>query len=229
MGRKCIKLSAMKILPSGIAVLEEDTHISKWVEESGRLDHDEYALPIILEFIKEGDHVVDAGAFIGDHTIAYLKAVGESGKVVAIEPNPQAYECLCHNCQDALCLNLAIGDKEESLDFSISSNVGASHLSSENGSVIVVTLDSLLFPKLDFLKIDVEGFELKALQGAKKTIAHYLPTMWIEINSTALSRQGCRPADVIRWVIDMGYEVEPFPDEGGDQYDILCLPPSSTL
>jgi len=218
----------MKILPSGIAVIEGDTHISKWVEESGRLDHDQYALPIILGHINEGDHVVDSGAFIGDHTAAYLKAVGAEGKVIAIEPNPQAHECLVHNCPDAISLNIALGDKEESIQFNQSSNAGASHLSQESGSIKVVTLDSLNLPRLDFLKLDVEGYELKALYGAKSTILCHMPILWVEINSWALSRQGCRPADVLRWVIDAGYDVEPFPDEGGNQYDILCLPKSST-
>ena len=54
----------MKILPNGIAVIEGDSHISMWVEQSGRLDHDTYALPIILDHIPEGGIVVDGGAFI---------------------------------------------------------------------------------------------------------------------------------------------------------------------
>ena len=62
----------MKITKEGIAILENDTHISKWVEESGKLDHDQNDIPLILKYINEGDTVVDCGAFIGDHTIAYL-------------------------------------------------------------------------------------------------------------------------------------------------------------
>jgi len=68
---------AVKILDNGIAVIEGDTHISSWVESTGRFDHDQNALPIILEHIKEGDWVVDGGAFIGDHTKAYKDKVGD--------------------------------------------------------------------------------------------------------------------------------------------------------
>src|SRR5687767_9160852 len=93
----------MKILPNGIAVLEKDSHISKWCESEKRLDHDQNLLPVILSYVKKGDWVVDAGAFIGDHTRAYLDRVGATGVVVALEPNPEAFECLKHNCPDAVC------------------------------------------------------------------------------------------------------------------------------
>ena len=81
-----------------IHVLEGD-QISGWVEETGHLDHDQNFLPKILEHIKAGDTVVDAGAFIGDHTIAYATRAGRRGKVLAFEPNEKAAECLRHNLE----------------------------------------------------------------------------------------------------------------------------------
>lgn len=51
----------MKILDNNIAVLEGDTHISKWVQETRRLDHDEYSLSLILPHLDPGDWVVDGG------------------------------------------------------------------------------------------------------------------------------------------------------------------------
>lgn len=212
----------MKFLSNGIAVIEGDTHISKWVEDEGRLDHDQYALPIILDHIKEGDVVVDAGAFIGDHTIAYTKAVGSSGKVIAFEPNPVAYECLVHNCPDAIAFNLGIGSKSEELKLATDINAGASHIGDGNQVIKVVALDSMPFERLNFIKIDVEGFELMALHGAKKTIEAHKPTMWIEINVYALKRQGSVPIQIFEMLHDMGYETKMYPEEGGMQYDILC-------
>ena len=86
----------IKVLPNDIWVLHGD-QISQWVEQEGRLDHDQNLLPTILAHIKPGDTVVDAGAFIGDHTVAYSKAVEEEGWVIAFEPNPVARKCLRHN------------------------------------------------------------------------------------------------------------------------------------
>lgn len=214
----------MKKLDNGICVIEGDTHISFWVEQSGRLDHDQYALPIILNHIKTGDVVVDAGAFIGDHTIAYLRTVGESGKVLAFEPNPKAYECLIRNCPMAHCFNSGLGDKEEFITIEQSENAGASHLSSNtNGSISVVTLDSYSLKRLDFFKIDVEGYELKALKGARETISQHKPKMWIEINKSALAKQNTKQEDIFGFLSEFGYKIDAYPDFSQDQYDILCV------
>ncbi len=216
----------MKLLPNNIAVIDGDTHISKWVEEHGRLDHDEYSLGLILPHIKEGDWVVDAGAFIGDHTVAYLKAVGPTGKVIAFEPNPDAYNCLFHNCPDAQKVHAGLGDKEQKLRFSTSTNFGASHICGlGDKKVDILTLDSFNLPRLDFLKMDVEGFEISALTGAKATILKYRPVMWIEVNEHALQRNGETPLSLLTYVnSQLGYEITPYPESGILQYDILCKP-----
>jgi tRNA G37 N-methylase Trm5 len=80
-------------------VIASDTHIGRWIEETGRLDHDQYLLPKIVPLIPEGGTVVDAGALYGDHTLAYAKAVGPYGEVFAFEPNPQSYTCLKKNME----------------------------------------------------------------------------------------------------------------------------------
>ena len=214
----------MKVLFNGIAVLDGDSHISKWVEDEGRLDHDQNSLPLILEYIKEGDVVVDAGAFIGDHTIAYLRASGRTGKVIAFEPNPAAYECLIHNCPEAMAFNLGLSDKSGELKMAMDVNAGASHVGDGNQSIKVIALDSMPFRRLNFIKIDVEGMELKALLGAKKTIEDHRPIMWIEINVGALSRQKVVPSQIFEMLNGLRYEFEQYPSEGGMQYDILCLP-----
>jgi hypothetical protein len=215
----------MKILNNGIRVIEGDTHISLWVEQSGRLDHDQYALPVILKHIANGDCVVDAGAFIGDHTIAYLRAVGSEGKVIAFEPNPAAYDCLVLNCKEAYCIRSGLGDKEEFISIEPSENAGASHLTNGKlGSISVVTLDSYNLDRLNFFKIDVEGYELKALLGAEKTISKHKPKMWIEINPGALAKQNTTPEEIFGLIMGHGYTIEAFPDFSEDQYDILCVP-----
>lgn len=216
----------MKILPNNIAVLESDTHISKWVSDTGRLDHDDYSLGIILPNIKKGDWVVDGGAFIGDHTTAYLRAVGPTGKVIAFEPNPEAYQCLLHNCPSSQNIFAGLGEKDEKLRFSTSTNIGASHICGlGDKKVNIVTLDSYRLSRLDFLKLDVEGFELSALKGAKSTINKLRPLMWIEVNEGALKRNEQSPLSLLTFISsELGYEVTAYPNSGIEQYDILCKP-----
>lgn len=219
----------MKILSNNIAVIEGDTHISKWVEESGRLDHDQAALSQILPHIKEGDHVLDIGAFIGDHTIAYINAVGDSGKVYAFEPNLRAFECLDYNCKKALRYDLGVSDKSGTAPFIDEENVGASWVDPrfaepEAQKVIwLQTIDQWDLQRVDFIKMDIEGFEIKGLNGGRKTIEKFKPVMWIEVNRPALERNGSTPEELEALVESFGYSVTPWPHRG-EQYDILCLP-----
>jgi FkbM family methyltransferase len=214
----------LKILDNNIAVLEGDTHISKWVEEERRLDHDVYSIGLILPHIKEGDWVVDAGAFIGDHTIAYLKAVGPEGKVFAFEPNPAAYSCLCHNCPEAVTMNSGLSDKEEFVDYFGNSNAGAGHIGHDLGSTQLIPLDSLNLRRCDFLKLDIEGCEYEALIGAEKTIRQHRPILWVEVNEGALIRRMRNSAQLLRLIESYGYTIYPYPEDRGPQYDVLCIP-----
>jgi FkbM family methyltransferase len=214
----------MKILPNGIAVIDGDSHISKWVEESGRLDHDQYALPLILKHIREGDVVIDAGAFIGDHTIAYTEAVGINGSVIAFEPNPVAFQCLVHNCPSVYAFNYGLNSHAGSSFLQIDENVGASSLGESGEAVKLMRLDELNLDRLDFIKMDVEGYEVKALKGGMNLIDKFRPKMWIEVNGGCLEKQGSSVKELLGIVMGMGYQTESYPEGEGDQYDILCIP-----
>ena len=215
---------SVKILDNGIAVLKHDTHISSWVESCGRLDHDEYSLPIILEHINSGDVVIDGGAFIGDHTIAYLEAVGESGSVLAFEPNPAAFQCLIHNCPKAQAFNYGLCSHGGEAFLETCENVGASSVGESGQAIKLMCLDELNLDRLDFIKLDVEGYEMKALQGGKGLIEKFRPKMWIEINYYALKKQGVKSDAIMIFMYDYGYKVTAYPNPDGMQYDILCLP-----
>lgn len=58
----------------------------------------------------------------------------------------------------------------------------------EEGDVLAVTIDdlvdSLALPRLDWIKMDIEGAEVEALKGAMKTLSRYRPTLWIEFHDT---------------------------------------------
>lgn len=221
----------MKLTPEGVAVLENDTHISRWVEQNRRLDHDRNALPLVLPLIKPGDTVVDAGAFIGDHTIAYLNAVGEHGHVLAFEPNPEAFECLQFNCPKATCYPLALGEMTGTRGLKISGNAGNSSLSSDESkvdyTVAMMELDLLRMRRLDYFKIDVEGFEVFVLQGAKATINICRPIMLIEVNHRMMKAQGVKLDDLLEMLDLLNYSFKPLYNNlklEDQELDILCKP-----
>jgi len=217
----------MKILPNGIAVIEGDTHISKWVEQSGSLDHDQNTLPLLTRYIPKGGTVVDIGAFIGDHTLHYANCVGATGSVVALEPNPLAFECLAHNMaahKQVTCLNVGASDSSHTIGIEADANAGATY-ANEDGAIPCLPLDSLYLAACHFIKMDCEGFEVRALHGSFHTIRMHKPVMLIEVNEGALKRQGKDPFDIFEILGECGYKyrnIYPSQAMEGDQYDIIA-------
>jgi FkbM family methyltransferase len=152
-----------------------------------------YEPHIVAEFvsnIKQGDTCLDIGANIGHHTMIMSKAAGELGKVIAFEPIPKIREQL----NTSLSLNKVMN--VEVLPFALSNTEGEStlHINPENvaGSsfvneentegikVAVRTLDSFNYERVNFIKIDVEGFEYSVLLGALQTIKRHRPVILFE-------------------------------------------------
>jgi FkbM family methyltransferase len=128
---------------------------------------------------KMGDVVVDIGAGVGTETVKFSKLVGPSGHVIAIEPDPVAARRLRKAVSELLdknvtILELAIGDKNE--DIAIYSEmpgaIQTSIFAYESDFSLLVEgrrFDSLfqrhVIDKVDFVKMNIEGAEIKALVG----------------------------------------------------------------
>lgn len=119
---------------------------------------------------------LDAGAWCGYYSVILGDLVGEAGKVISFEPN-RLHHPLCNRSLGAngyhwaSCRNVAIGDQVGESAF-YQTDGGGSRLS-EHGQVTVKvqTIDSLDLPKLDFIKIDIEGSEDVAWAGMQRTLA----------------------------------------------------------
>lgn len=218
----------MLILPCGIAVIKGDTHISEWVTQEKKLTIASKYLAQFRTFIPIGGTVVDAGAMIGDHTATYAEWVGPTGNVYAFEPNPEAFECLEYNMRNLLQVSVheyGLSDRIESYKLNLLTNAGASYLSNEPGTATTLTLDSLSLTSLDFLKIDIEGFETRMLQGAKETIARFHPVMLIEVNSGALIRASSSRNELLSLIKSLGYNLTITDNTSqltDPQYDVIC-------
>ena len=140
-------------------------------------------LNVLGNFIRPGDTVIDAGAFIGTHARAFSQMAGAKGKIYAFEPNVVSYFELINNVklashsniityQMALGSELTNGGLPGLLETS-QENLGASILSvdardSAALSVEVRRLDDFDFAEVNFIKADVEGMEYDLLsRGAK--------------------------------------------------------------
>lgn len=224
---------AIRTTDRGIWIMARDPNISSDVEKYHRLDYDGHLLPRILPYITPGDVVVDVGAFIGDHTEAYAKAVLgidkegspiNTGRVMAFEPNPKPFEALRLNMAGhghVECINKGLSNFPGTMSVSQSPNAGASHLV-PGTDVQITTLDSYALTRCDLIKIDAEGLEMHILQGAWQTITGLRPVLVLEINAGALARNGVMPEDIYAWLRLRGYEITGH--ENSPQFDIICLP-----
>ncbi len=217
----------LKQTKEGFWIIKEDTHFGKWVEETQRLDHDRHVLNIIEPHLGCGI-VLDVGANIGTHSYAYSKLINPK-KVIAIEPNPECVECLKRNIPDCHIFPIAISDNIEEVSINLDNqNIGASYVSKGSG-IKAYPLDYLVDQihtltneeKITFIKLDIEGYELKALKGAYNLINKHKPTMWIEINCHALKRAGSSEEELLDYVKSLNYKFEEYPYRY-IQYDILC-------
>lgn len=222
----------MKILSNGIAVIDKDTHISAWVQQHGTLEIAKDMLLPFKQYIPVGGTVIDVGASIGDHTITYADWVGPTGLVAAFEVNPRAYECLEHNTKhlpQVLPVKTGLSDVDGKVVLVELDNAGANYLTTGKSKtkVPVTALDSYEFKNVSFIKIDVEGYEVKVLEGARTTIADSRPVMLIEVNRATLERAGTSAERLFEVLTELGYSMEitdnriPWSDP---QYDIICLP-----
>lgn len=132
-----------------------------------------YVLDIYrVGLIRKGDLVIDLGAGIGDFAIAASKRVGNSGKVIALEPNIEDYELLQlnlkqNNCNNVTTVNMGIGKQagEKEITF-----WGRTY------RFRVDTLERILSElgitqRVNFIKMDIEGAEIDVLESSLSTVA----------------------------------------------------------
>lgn len=206
----------MKTLPNGIAVIEGDTHASRWIEEQGKLEYDPTIEKVLMPYLKPGDTALDIGAMLGAYAHGFKRAVGVDGRVLAFEPNPETYACLVRNCPGVGCYNLALGSSERLCSVRINedhpNNYGACEVFyDEYSNIKMQSLDEFWKSKngayghIKLIKVDVEGMEPEVIQGGIGVIRAHRPVIFIEINHRALFKNGYRWHHVVDPLTDIGY------------------------
>lgn len=149
----------------------------------------------VIGLLPDNCVIVDAGANIGLVSIPVAQAVLlRSGVVHAFEVQRMMFYALCgsaalNDLDNLIVHNQALGSvigtlRCDKLDYSKSQDFGLYSLIDQRETlpemVEVVTIDSLCLPRMDFIKIDVEGMEIDVLKGSRDSIKHHLPWCWIE-------------------------------------------------
>lgn len=149
--------------------------------------------------VKPGDVAIDVGANQGIYCCAFGAAVGSGGYVIAVEPIPRQVQRLKSNIdingfKHCFVIQKAISDREGSASLELANgDTSASIMAAEKRNCIKVettSIDQIVkknkLPRVDFIKLDVEGAELLALQGAVNTLKEFHPTLSIEAADSAL-------------------------------------------
>ena len=139
-----------------------------------------------------GDVVIDAGAFYGETSLWFSRLVGDTGKVYAFEPFPDNIEVLRHNISNNIGVNnieiITRGLYNRNGIYSmtgISAVAAIIKQSQGEGNIQFITLDEFVEEKhldsVDFIKMDIEGSEIEAINGSSRTIARFKPKLAISI------------------------------------------------
>ena len=168
-------------------------------------------IQLLEQIVREGDIVVDVGAYLGTHTIPFAKMVGPTGAVLAFEPQRLTYQMLCgnmalNNVTNVQCVNKVISNEDTStkvpvIDPKAEFNYAAlSVVGHEKGEdVETVTIDSLNLARCNVLKITVSGMEKNVLEGAEETIKRFKPVVFVDNNH----KEG--NPDLVQKLFDLDY------------------------
>lgn len=154
---------------------------------SGKIDYllnsfaDKTAVYTDILRLSDSESILDLGAYDGDTIREFCQQTNNKySKIVALEPDEKNYKKLCKNIEgmdNVTALNMGAWDKKDTLIFSKKAGRN-SKLSAEGVPVEVTDIDSLSFDAT-FIKMDIEGAELKALDGAKNTISRLRPKLYV--------------------------------------------------
>ena len=168
-----------------------------WIGRSISLygEYSESEVELFRDVLKQSDVVLDVGANIGTHTLAFSEIVGPTGKVFAFEPERFNFNTLAGNLAINNILNVypvqtAIADEPGAiavpeLDHNSTFNFGGIELKRDYSkniyySVPKMKIDKVILERCNLIKIDIEGMECEALIGAEETIKKFKPMLYVE-------------------------------------------------
>jgi FkbM family methyltransferase len=180
--------------------------------------------------ITKGDTVLDIGANIGAHSLKMAELVGETGRVLCYEPTDYAFGKLQRNFElnpslqsRATCIQAFLGDgikssRPDSIPSSwsllgqVDDKIHPVHLGSYNSlesareTTIVESLNENGVKKVDFVKLDVDGFELPILHGAEAMLKKDQPRILMEFSPYIYEEHGYTLCELVGFLQRLGYE-----------------------
>jgi FkbM family methyltransferase len=203
----------------------------------------------IFTLLKPDDVLLDVGANMGEFSLKVAQLVGLGGKVISFEPDPVNYQRLQTNfslnpelAARIKVHNVGLGEFPGTVNLSVvnESNRGMNRVVRDAvnfNSITINRLDNIVLSeqmtKVDWIKIDVEGFEMNVLKGAEQTIQQFRPSLFIELDDKNLREQNSSASELVNWLNEGGYkvtiaksgeELKSTTDFSNCHYDVLAIP-----
>jgi FkbM family methyltransferase len=219
-----------QIKPSGLVLVNvqgskmyvdtQDTGVAPYLLQWGVYEKDETAL--FKNIVKKDMTVVDVGANIGYYTLLAARLVGENGHVFAFEPDPKNFGLLSKNValngyKNVVPVQKAISSETGSAKlFLDKNNLGGHSLSEANvtkAAAVSVELTSIddFFKntnvKVDIVKMDVQGSEMKVLEGMTKTIENEALIILTELWPAGLRNAGVPAEAFLDKLVKSGFTI----------------------
>ena len=189
-------------------------------------DYEKSFFEFVKTNVKSGDIVLDIGAHIGLMAVLLGRQVKPGGKVYAFEPTPGSYGHLCdvvrfNNLEETVIpVNMPVTEKSGMVSFFISDNeidvantLTPWEQEKELGSLKIkaTSIDDFIrerqLTKVDFIKIDAEGAELKVLKGGYNTIKNFRPKINLALHPDAIVANGDSLEAIFQIIGDLNYSI----------------------
>jgi FkbM family methyltransferase len=175
----------------------------------------------ILEEIKAAKVILDIGANIGNSSL-FFASINSHAQIFAYEPHPVTFKratenIQCNSFKNIKLVNIGLGEKKGTLKlYEVNEhNPGMNRIFAEDRDmpfkeIEIDVLDNFIsekrIPKIDLIKIDVEGFEYSVLKGGRNSIIESRPILFIELDDNNLRENNESAKKLIELLLPFGYK-----------------------
>lgn len=189
-----------------------------------RRTYEPHVTAALLPYLLPGSVVVDVGANIGYYTLLAATRVGPTGTVIAFEPSRENCALLqrslvANRLANVVLVPFAVADLDGAVSYGMDDSNGRIALDErpELRRVRAVTLDRALAhePRVDVVKVDIEGAEGRALRGMRGLLQRHRPVVCAEFTPHALPHvSGVAPEAYLDELRALGYALSVVPRRG---------------
>ena len=193
-------------------------------------------MALVNRMLAPGMVFIDAGANEGMYTLLASRRAGNEGRVYAFEPSAREFERLQANValnrlENVRCVQAALAESKGEAELKVADEVHAGH--NTLGSLVhqgvqelrretvpLTTVDAFAeeekLSRVDMIKIDTEGAELRVLQGAARVLRDFRPVLLFEASEASLANQGASREALLDFLGSQGYTVYSFSEKTGN-------------